>query len=223
MLNQIKSKIEKKNAELRMRGLFWVLGKFFRDHIYHHQRHVFMERDLSKPHRMYNRRQDWYIRMLDERDIEEFRANFESRMKDIAKLFRDGLVGAAVFHKDVLVGFMWYATADYYEDKYNHVIKLKKGDVYQFAGYLLPHYRGSLMVLEGMKYGQEYFREQGYFKTTCVVDTDDIPILRLHFKLGFEEIGAVLHVWKIFRLRWSKLEPYEGVRYEEHSRQRKAK
>jgi len=214
MSSSLKTRISNKLSELRKQGYLWVFRKFFRDHIYCHQRHVFLERDFSKPHRMYNRRQNWTFRIIQPSDIDEFRANFASRMKAIERQAAAGIIFVAVFYEDVLVGFMCYATRDYYEERYNWTVRLKEGEVYQFAGYLLPKYRGTPMVLEGMKYGQQYFKEQGYTKTTCIVDTDIISLVRLHLKLGFDESGAILHVWKFLNFRWPKLETYRGTRFE---------
>ena len=80
----------------------------------------------------------------------------------------------------------------------------------------------TLMVLDGMKYGQEHFKERGFKTTMCVVDTEDHPILRLHFKLGFEEIGKVLHTRKLLFHRWSRVEHYDGTRYDAFKRPRRA-
>lgn len=156
------------------------------------------------------------------RDLDEFREHFSDSIAGISELFDAGIIGSAVFVDDVLVGYMWYAIEKMYEEKYNYTFHLKEDQVYQTAGYLISMYRGRLMALDGMKHGQEYFKERGFKTTMCVVDTEDEPILRLHFKLGFEEIGKVLHTRKLIFYRWSRVEHYEGTRYDRFKKPRQA-
>ena len=156
------------------------------------------------------------------RDLDEFREHFSDNIAGISKLFDAGIIGSAVFVDDVLVGYMWYATEKMYEEKYNYTFRLKEEQVYQTAGYLIPMHRGRLMVLDGMKYGQDYFKERDFKTTMCVADTEDQPIMRLHFKLGFEEIGKLLHTRKLLFYRWSRVEHYEGTRYDAFKGPRRA-
>ena len=71
-----------------------------------------------------------------------------------------------------------------------------------------------------MQFGQEYFCERGLKKTVCVVDTEDIPTMTLHFKLDFEERGALLHTRKLLFYCWSRVEDYEGQRFAHYKRRR---
>lgn len=214
MLKDIKNKINKKFSQTRKRGLWWTLAKFFRDHVYTHQRHVFMARDLAAPHRTYSRKRNWLIRILENSEnLEDFRANFPSKIEGIKNLFDQGHIAVVVYHEGGLVAYMWYAKNDYFDPTYNIVIHAQKKELYQTAGYILPKYRGTLIALDCMKYGQEYFKDQGYARTTCHVDTEHIPTLKLHFKLDFEEAGSILHMRKLLFYRWSTVEEYEGERF----------
>lgn len=207
-------KVRYKGRQIRERGLWFVLRKFVHDRIVAHDRHVLLERDLALPHKTYSRRRDWTIRMLDsERDVDLFRTHFPDKLADVRKMFADGVIGSAVFVDDELVGYMWYATRHYYEKEYAHRVVLDDDAVYQFAGLLIPRYRGTLMVLDGMQYGHRYLHEAGYRRTTCFVDVDLKTNMSLHFKLGFRETGRLLHVYRLLFLRWSRIETYEGNRY----------
>lgn len=215
--------IRSKGKQVQRHGVWFVLRKFIRDHIVAHKRHVFLQRDLALPHKEYSRRRNWTIRVLEsERDLELFRTHFTKQIADIRKLFDQGVIGSAVFVDDVLVGYMWYARGRYYDVDYAHRFELNDDEVYQFAGLLVPQYRGTLMVLDGMQFGHRYLHESGYRRTICVVDLDLPTNLTLHFKLGFEEMGKVLHVWRLFFLRWSKMEPYQGELCAEFKRGSKA-
>lgn len=221
MYEFVNRKVGKKLYEIKTMGLFWTLRKYVRDHIYSHKRHVFMYRDLADPHRMYSRARRWSFGMVEkDEDLERFRENFSSRMDYIKSMHDQGVVGGMAFYDDVLVGYTWWVTKDYFEPEYNFVIRPKEKEIYQFAGYLLPKLRGTPIVLDGMKFGQQYFRDRGYLRTTCHVDTELVPILKLHFKLGFKEGGSVLHIRKLLFYRWSTVENYEGERYGEFNPKR---
>jgi len=223
MLQNIKNKINKKVKQAREKGLLWVLYKFFRDHIYSHKIHVFLVRELIRPHRVYSRRRNWSFRMLQRKeDLRDFRTHYAHKIPLFEDLFDQGGVPGGVYYDDILVGYTWYFLDRYMDPFFEIFISPRENEIYQTEGYLLPKFRGTPIVLEGEKFALSYFNDLGYVRTSCHVDTENIPILKLHFKLGFEEAGAVLHMRKLLFFRWVTTETYEGTRYERFGRKRPA-
>ena len=211
----VQEKIKKKLDDVRRRGFVATSRKFLRDHLYSHRRHVFLERDLSKPFKSFAQKPNLTARMLKGRqELDKFRLHFASSINNIADLFDRGCIASVGFIDDELVGFIWYHTGELYDDFFNYVISVAKDEVFQIAGYIIPKHRGTTLALEGVKYGQEYFRDKGFKKTVCLVDTESIVNMKLHFNLDFEEQGALLHTRKLPFYRWSWVEEYEGRRFE---------
>ena len=215
MRETVQEKIKKKLDDVRRHGFVATSRKFLRDHLYSHRRHVFLERDLSKPFKSFAQKANWTPRMLKGRqELDKFRLHFASSINGIADLFDRGCIASVAFVDDELVAFIWYHTDELHEAKYNYVFRMADDEVYQTAGYIIPKHRGTFLALEGVKYSQEYFRDKGFKKTVCVVDTEAIATMRLHVNLDFEERGALLHTRKLLFYRWSRVEEYEGRRFE---------
>ena len=223
MLQIAKTKIRKKILQLREKGFLWVLSKFIRDRVYSHKVHVFLARELTRPHKVYSRKRSWSFRMLEKKeDLKDFETHYAYKIPLFQNLFDQGGVPSSVYYDDALVGYTWYFRDRYLDPFFKIVISPREKEIYQTEGYLLPKYRGTPIVLEGGKFGLNYFHNLGYVRTTCHVDTENIPILKLHFKLGFEEAGAVLHMRKLLFFSWVTTETYEGKRYERFGRKRPA-
>ena len=223
MFRLVARKIRKKLHDIRTEGFMPTLKKFVRDHLYRHDRSAFFERDLSLPHRDYGRRANWQIRVLEgKRDLEEFCAHFSSQLRLFEQLFDEGLTCVASFVDNVLVGYIWYSTADYYDRSLNFMFRVKPGEVYQKYGQNVAKYRGTLMVLDGMRYSHQHFLANGFNKVILGIDITDFVNLKLHLKLGFEERGAMLHAVKILSFRRAYVTRYEGRRFDSLKRLRRA-
>lgn len=217
MFAAVTGKLQEKIDEIGRKGFWPTFGKLLRDRIYSHRQYVFLERSLALPHREYSRKRGWEIRILDgKRDIDKFRDHYSARTSDFTSLFEKGAIAFGSFVHDILVGHMWFATQDLYESYHNHTFRLKDGEVYQTEGFAVLRYRGTLMVLDGMQVAHKYFLAKGYEKVVCVVDIEHLTNMKLHFRLGFEESGAILHTRKLLFYRWrrSTVEHYQGTRFD---------
>lgn len=192
-------------------GPWFVIAKFINDHIVGKTRYIYLQRDLALPHKKITRKKFWTIRILDgERDLELFRTHFSRNMPTIKSLFDQGLLAGGAFVDDVLVGYGWFALKDFRDPYSNFLIELRDGEVYQFDVFLIPEYRGSLILLDAMSMFHEHLDKSGFGRTMCLVNMARDRNIKLHRKLGFEEMGAILTTRRLLGLRWSEKQAYEG-------------
>lgn len=93
MIALVREKINQKLDDIRRRGLVTTSRKFLRDHLYSHRRHVFLDRDLSKPFNSFAQKGNWTPRMLKGgQELDKFRLHFASSINGIADLFDRGCI-----------------------------------------------------------------------------------------------------------------------------------
>ena len=181
---------------------------------------VMMERDLSlEPEifkKEYKRKVFWRNGFLTGiENMHHFDEHFYSKKKEYLKLFQQNAECAVSYKDDVLIGFIWYVKGKYHDPLINHTFYLKDDEIFQLAGFLAPEYRGSWMVLDGMRYTHRHYEKEGYRRVIVVVDSAFETNLRLHFKLGFRERGTLIHSKKLLFRKWSWSEDYAGPRFDQ--------
>ncbi len=219
-------KIKKKRDEVNERGLSQVLKKYFHDHIYQRMDVIVVTRDLSLPVKKLSKQSK-----LDEQRVVEsveemgsLEPHFTHKYNHFKKLFDSGAICTVGYIDNVLIGYFWISTKDFYDSIiYKHLFKLKDDEIYQLAGFIAEPYRGRAISNEGQAWVWEHFRDQGYKKVLAAVEVDNVPSLRLHFRFGFQEKGEMIHVHKLFGWRWSTSELYQGERYAVHKQRVKTK
>ena len=217
MVAYLTQKVRRKFQEIKKKGLIDTFRKALRDRIYSHRCGVFLERDPSLTFKSYSRKREWDFRILDpDHDLDKFRENFSRKIPHFEEMFDKGVVAMASFSDNIIVGYMWFATKDVHLRDVSYHLRLQEGEVFQVEGFVLPDRRGTLMMLDGTKFAHEYFRKNGFKKILCLVDIEDNLNMKLHFKIGFEERGAILHVKKFIFFSWKRasVEEYVGTRFD---------
>lgn len=215
------SRLRAKIRQIARHGPWFVLTKFVGDHIVGRTQYVYLQRDLALPHKNYARQKFWTIRILDgDRDLELFRVHFGRKMDTMKSLFDQGLLAGGAFVDDVLVGYGWFAVKDFHDPYSDFLIELREGEVYQFDVFLIPEYRGTLIVLDAMRMFHEHLDKSGFERAFCLVNLARPGNIKLHLKLGFEEMGALLTTTRLLGWRWSAKHTYRGTMLQPFSKKR---
>jgi hypothetical protein len=85
--------------------------------------------------------------------------------------------------------------------------------VLQFAGEMALPYRNTPISVNIMQSAYAYWQEQGKDEVFCYTDVTNVPSLRLHFHVGWEEMGQLIHIHRFLGYQWQKMETYSGERF----------
>ena len=109
---------------------------------------------------------------------------------------------------------VWISERDYYDDQlYRCWMRIPPGCLYQFAGECAVPYRGSGVVILAQKLLWDEYRERGFKATRALVNVRNEPALKMHMRLGFQEVGESLHVYCLLRcLHFHRRRPYHQTR-----------
>ena len=124
------------------------------------------------------------------------------------KRLDQNLTCLSLYSHEVLCGYSWFATEDYYEPGFRHTITLDQHSIYQFDGYLAPKFRKGMLAIKIMRIFYNYFIDKGYTTSVALVSKSKEKNLKFHVYLGFQETGMMLVTYLIFRIPFTRLKTY---------------
>lgn len=201
--------------KIKRKGLIGSARLLWARCVYRHDELIWMERALDLPAPRFPRHSQWRQVRITEALLPAFDRYFSLYKPGLSALIHSDSLGEAFLDADgQVIGMAWFRRSDYYDDQTYHCwLRLPPGRIYQFAGEVAPPYRGSGMAVLLQREPWKVFLEEGFSHTRAVVNMNNTPALRMHVKLGFEEIGESIHLYRLFNcLKFHRFGRYDGKR-----------
>jgi ribosomal protein S18 acetylase RimI-like enzyme len=201
--------------KIKRKGLIGSARLLWARCVYRHDELIWMERALDLPAPRFPRHSQWRQIRITEALLPAFDRYFSLYKPGLPALIHSDSLGEAFLDADgQVIGMAWFRRSDYYDDQTYHCwLRLPPGRIYQFAGEVAPPYRGSGMAVLLQREPWKVFLEEGFSHTRAVVNMNNTPALRMHVKLGFEEIGESIHLYRLFNcLKFHRFGRYDGKR-----------
>ncbi len=194
---------------IKRKGLRRTLATLWERYVFFHWELLWMERDLITPVGPHSLREHPPVRLavISEDNADAFARHFGDRVETMRELAREGHTGHMYLDAaGDAVAFIWASTRDYHDRHYyGCTFPVAPGDFFEFGGEMIPAFFGSRLSVDAQVHLWNAMREQGCTRVVDVVETHNVPALKLHVRMGYHEQGRVVHVyglfgrWKLFR------------------------
>lgn len=205
--------------KIRQKGLRRVFNTLWERHVFYHWELLWMERDLVSavpPHNLKPYPSARLERITEDNAV-AFSRYFGDRVQTMAELAREGHTGH-MYLDDAgdAVAFIWGSRRDYLDRHYyGCTFPVKAGEFFEFGGEMIPAYFGTSLSVDAQVNLWGAMQEQGCDKVVDVVETHNVPAMKLHLRMGYHEQGRVAHVYCLFgRWKFFRETRYEGSRLE---------
>ncbi|MGE8168028.1 N-acetyltransferase [Pseudomonas putida] len=212
--------LSKLQDRIKRKGLRNTLSAAYKRFVFYHWELVWMERDLVSPvppHRL-KPYPPLRIEPITVNNVRAFARYFGDRVKTMRELAAEGYTGL-MFLDDAgdVVAFIW-GSARHYHDRhfYGCWFPVGPGEFFEFGGELTRKYWGTELSVDLQLALWKAMADQGCTKVVDVCEQHNIPALKLHLRMGYQEQGRIMNVyclfgrWKFFResrYTESRLEP----------------
>ncbi|QCI12599.1 N-acetyltransferase [Pseudomonas putida] len=212
--------LSKIQDRIKRKGLRNTLNAAFKRFVFYHWELVWMERDLVSPvppHRL-KPYPPLRVEAITVNNVKAFARYFGDRVETMRELAAEGHTGL-MFLDDAgdVVAFIW-GSARHYHDRhfYGCWFPVGPGEFFEFGGELTRKYWGTELSVDLQLALWKAMAAQGCTKVVDVCEQHNIPALKLHLRMGYQEQGRIMNVyclfgrWKFFReSRYSdsRLEP----------------
>ncbi|MBK4997775.1 N-acetyltransferase [Pseudomonas sp. S31] len=212
--------LSKINDRIKRKGLRNTFNAAFKRFVFYHWELVWMERDLVSPvppHRL-KPYPPLRVEAITVNNVKAFARHFGDRVETMRELAAEGHTGL-MFLDDAgdVVAFIW-GSARHYHDRhfYGCWFPVGPGEFFEFGGELTRKYWGTELSVDLQLALWKAMAAQGCTKVVDVCEQHNIPALKLHLRMGYQEQGRIMNVyclfgrWKFFReSRYSdsRLEP----------------
>lgn len=212
--------LSKIQDRIKRKGLRNTLNAAFKRFVFYHWELVWMERDLVSPvppHRL-KPYPPLRVESITVNNVKAFARYFGDRVETMRELAAEGHTGL-MFLDDAgdVVAFIW-GSARHYHDRhfYGCWFPVGPGEFFEFGGELTRKYWGTELSVDLQLALWKAMAAQGCTKVVDVCEQHNIPALKLHLRMGYQEQGRIMNVyclfgrWKFFReSRYSdsRLEP----------------
>ncbi|UZD99336.1 N-acetyltransferase [Pseudomonas mediterranea] len=190
---------------IRTRGLRAVLNQLCRHYVCLHEQLVWMERDLVSPIRPNNLRPYPPLRreIITTGNADAFAAYFGDRVETMRELAADGHTGFMYLDdKGDNVAFIWGTTRDYFDRHFFRCrFPVKPGEFFQFGAELYHAYWGTRLSVDLQLDLWKAMAEQGCDKVVDVFELRNIPAVKMHLRMDYQERGQITHMYCLFG-RW---------------------
>lgn len=194
---------------IKRKGLRRTLATLWERYVFFHWELLWMERDLTTPVGPHSLREHPPVRLavISEDNADAFARHFGDRVETMRELAREGHTGHMYLDEaGDAVAFIWASTRDYHDRHYyGCTFPVAPGDFFEFGGEMIPAFFGSRLSVDAQVHLWNAMREQGCTRVVDVVETHNVPALKLHVRMGYHEQGRAVHVyglfgrWKLFR------------------------
>ncbi|WP_339476984.1 MULTISPECIES: N-acetyltransferase [unclassified Pseudomonas] len=201
--------LQKLRDRIQKKGLRAVLKQLFRRYVYFHSQLVWMERDLVSPIRPHNLKPYRPVRQefITAENVDAFATHFGDRVETMRELATEGHTGLMYLDdQGDTVSFIWGSTRDYFDRHfYGCWFPVKPGEFFEFGGEMIRAYWGSQMSVDVQLNLWKVMADKGCDKVVDVCDLRNIPAVKLHLRMDYQERGQITHVhclfgrWRFFR------------------------
>ena len=220
------SALQNVRDKIRQKGLRRVLKSLWKRHVFYHWELLWMERDLVSPVPAHRLKAHAPVRLetITEANAIAFTRYFGDRVQTMAELAREGHTGHMYLNEEgEAVAFIWGSKRDYQDRHYyGCTFPVKPGEFFEFGGEMTPSFFGTSLSVDAQVNLWNAMQAQGCDKVVDVVETHNLPALKLHVRMGYQEQGRVAHVYCLFgRWKFFRETSYTGSRIEPLCRPRR--
>lgn len=201
--------LQKLSQRIKQKGLRRTVKTFCERYVFFHWELLWMERDLLSAVPPHSLKPYPAVRLvtISEDNATAFARHFGDRVQTMAELAREGHTGHMYLDDNGdAIAFIWASTRDYHDRHYyGCTFPVKDGEFFEFGGEMIPSFFGSQLSVDAQVNLWQAMHAQGCNKVVDVVETHNVPALKLHQRMGYHEQGRVVHVyglfgrWKLFR------------------------
>ncbi|WP_417694835.1 GNAT family N-acetyltransferase [Pseudomonas sp.] len=194
--------LQKLRDRIQKKGLRAGLKQLFRRYVYLHSRLVWLEHDVRTPLPPHNLKPYPPMRLefITVSNADAFARHFGDRVETMRELAAEGYTG--LMYVDVqgdTVGFAWGSTQDYFDRHfYRCNFPIQPGEYFQFGGEMIRAYWGSRMSADMQLEIWKIMADKGFETMVDVCDLQNIPAIKMHLRMGFQERGKITHVYRLF-------------------------
>jgi len=197
--------LQKLGDRIKKKGLRAILKQLCRHYVYFHEQLVWMERDLVSPIRPNNLKPYTPLRRetITTSNADAFATYFGDRVETMRELAAEGHTGLMYLDdKGDTVAFIWGCTRDYFDRHFFRCwFPVKPGEFFEFGGELYHAYWGTQLSVDMQLDLWKAMAEQGCHKVVDVFELSNIPALKLHLRMDYQERGQITHMYCLFG-RW---------------------
>ncbi|MBH3462167.1 N-acetyltransferase [Pseudomonas parafulva] len=211
--------LQKLQERIRQKGLKRTFKTLVERYVFFHWELLWMERDLVTPVPPYKLKEHPPVTLVEitTANADAFARYFGDRVETMRELAADGHTGHMYLdeHGDA-VAFIWASVVDYHDKHYyGCTFPVKPGEFFEFGGEMTRRYFGSELSVTAQVELWNAMHAKGCRKVVDVVETHNVPAMKLHLRMGYHEQGRVMHVYGLFG-RWKLFREtrYEGSRLE---------
>lgn len=217
--------LQKLSQRIKQKGLRRTFKTFWERYMFYHWELLWMERDLVSPVPPHSLKAHAPVSLVEITTVnaDAFARHFGDRVETMRQLAAEGHTGHMYLDAaGDAVAFIWASARDYHDRHYyGCTFPVKPGEFFEFGGEMIPAFFGSSLSVDAQVNLWNTMRAQGCDKVVDVVETHNVPALKLHVRMGYHEQGRVAHVyclfgrWKFFReshYAGSRLEPLRKAR-----------
>lgn len=209
--------LKKLSEHIRQKGLRATLGKIWKHYVFSHQELIWMERDLVTPIPPHKLRPYAPLRLetITAQNAIAFGKHFGDRVGTMAELANEGHTGHMYLNEDGdAVAFIWGSKGNYHDRHYYGCwFPVKPGEFFEFGGEQIRAYWGTTLSVDFQLNLWKAMAEQGCDTVVDVCESHNIPALKLHIRMGYNEQGRIMNVYELFgRWRFYRETRYSGSR-----------
>jgi hypothetical protein len=210
-------KLKKLQEKLRQKGLRRTFDTFVERYVFFHWELLWMERDLVTPVGPHALRDHPPVKRVDitTQNADAFARHFGDRVETMRELAAEGHTGHMYLdeHGDA-IAFIWGSMRDYHDRHYyGCTFPVKPGEFFEFGGEMIRRFFGSRLSADAQVALWDTMRAKGCNKVVDVVETHNVPAMKLHLRMGYHEQGRVTHVYGLFgRWKFFRETRYAGSR-----------
>ncbi|MBN3861978.1 GNAT family N-acetyltransferase [Pseudomonas frederiksbergensis] len=207
----------KLRQHIKHKGLLATIRGGWKRYVFVHWELLWMRRDLVSPVPPHHLKPYPPLRMktITVQNATAFTRHFGDRVNTMAELAAEGYTGHMYLDdKGDTVAFIWGSTRAYHDRHfYGCTSAVNKGEFFEFGGELARAYWGSTLSVDLQLQLWKAMHAQGCNTVVDVCDADNIPAMKLHIRMGYQEQGRALHVYRLFgRWRFFRETRYSGSR-----------
>ncbi|VVO07773.1 GNAT family N-acetyltransferase [Pseudomonas fluorescens] len=213
------SALQKLRERIKQKGLRRTLNTMWERYVFFHWELLWMERDLVTPVAPYKLRPYSGLRLvdIDTQNADAFAKYFGDRVETMRELAAEGHTGHMYLDEQGdAIGFIWGSKRNYHDRHYYGCwFPVNEGEFFEFGGEMTRPYFGTALSVDAQFAIWKAMQAQGCNKVVDVCETHNIPALKLHIRMGYQEQGRVTHVYGLFgRWRFFRETRYTGSRLE---------
>ena len=195
----------KLRQHIKRKGLRATIRVVWRRYVFAHRGLLWMKRDLVSPVPPHQLKPYPPLRLetITVHNTAAFVGHFGDRVETMTELAAEGYTGHMYLDANGdTVAFIWGSTRTYHDRHfYGCSFPVKKGEFFEFGGELAPPYWGTTLSVDLQLQLWKAMQAQGCHTVVDVCEAHNIPALKLHIRMGYQEQGRILHVYRLFG-RW---------------------